>query len=170
MCERRETREREYYLTNYPARTSRLELLRAIKARWSCEQAHQQLEEELGLDHVEGRSWLGLHHYALLIMIGFAFLQHRQLKAARTAAQDARHRDRRRAGGQNRDPTSTSRRSCPIHRHNHPCRPCVVHYSRRSTPSRTCDVPAVMLNYRYRSVKEPGRIVQLAATCSVWTN
>jgi hypothetical protein len=32
-----------------------------IKARWICEQAHQQLKEELGLDHFEGRSWQGLH-------------------------------------------------------------------------------------------------------------
>jgi hypothetical protein len=30
-----------------------------IKARWACEQAHQQLKEELGLDHFEGRSWTG---------------------------------------------------------------------------------------------------------------
>ncbi|MET4449659.1 SRSO17 transposase, partial [Bradyrhizobium sp. GM2.2] len=30
-----------------------------IKARWICEQAHQQLKEELGLDHFEGRSWQG---------------------------------------------------------------------------------------------------------------
>ena len=47
----------------------------AIKARWSCEQAHQQLKQELGLDHFEGRSWNGLHHHALLSMIAFAFLQ-----------------------------------------------------------------------------------------------
>jgi hypothetical protein len=36
---------------------------RAIKARWICEQAHQQLKEELGLDHFEGRSWQGLHRH-----------------------------------------------------------------------------------------------------------
>ncbi|WP_287391877.1 IS701 family transposase, partial [Mesorhizobium sp.] len=38
----------------------------AIKARWVCEQAHQQLKEELGLDHFEGRSWTGLHRHALI--------------------------------------------------------------------------------------------------------
>jgi hypothetical protein len=31
----------------------------AIKARWICEQGHQQLKEELGLDHFDGRSWTG---------------------------------------------------------------------------------------------------------------
>jgi len=37
-----------------------------IKARWVCEQAHQQFKEELGLDHFEGRSWTGLHRHALM--------------------------------------------------------------------------------------------------------
>ena len=54
----------------------------AIKARWVCEQAHQQLKEELGLDHFEGRSWTGLHRHALLSMIAYAFLQSRRLAQA----------------------------------------------------------------------------------------
>jgi hypothetical protein len=53
-----------------------------IKARWVCEQAHQQLKEELGLDHFEGRSWRGLHRHALMAMIAYAFLQHLRLAAA----------------------------------------------------------------------------------------
>ncbi len=99
VCERRATGERKYYLTNHPVHTSRVALLGAIKARWACEQAHQQLKEELGLDHFEGRSWLGLHHHALLTLIAFAFLQHRRLAAAQRAARTARRRDRHRAGG-----------------------------------------------------------------------
>jgi SRSO17 transposase len=50
-------------------------LAATIKARWICEQAHQQLKEELGLDHFEGRSWQGLHRHALMTMIAYAFLQ-----------------------------------------------------------------------------------------------
>jgi hypothetical protein len=57
-------------------------LAATIKARWICEQAHQQLKEELGLDHFEGRSWQGLHRHALMTMIAYAFLQYRRLKAA----------------------------------------------------------------------------------------
>lgn len=53
-----------------------------IKARWICEQAHQQLKEELGLDHFEGRSWIGLHRHALMTMMAYAFLQSRRLAAA----------------------------------------------------------------------------------------
>ena len=83
VCERRTGGERKYYLTNHPKGITLRQLARAIKARWVCEQAHQQLKEELGLDHFEGRSWSGLHHHALLTMIGFAYLQHRRLRAAR---------------------------------------------------------------------------------------
>jgi SRSO17 transposase len=42
----------------------------------------QQLKEELGLDHFEGRSWRGLHRHALMTMIADAFLQHLRLAAA----------------------------------------------------------------------------------------
>jgi SRSO17 transposase len=61
-----------------------------IKARWICEQAHQQLKEELGLDHFEGRSWQGLHRHALMTMIAYAFLQYRRLKTARREKKNQR--------------------------------------------------------------------------------
>ena len=77
--EHRATGERKYYLSNLPADTTLKRLAATIKARWVCEQAHQQLKEELGLDHFEGRSWTGLHRHALMTMIAYAFLQHRRL-------------------------------------------------------------------------------------------
>jgi SRSO17 transposase len=92
--EHRATGERKYYVANLPAETP-LEVLAAlIKGRWVCEQVHQQLKDELGLDHFEGRSWRGLHHHALLCLLAFAFLQHlrlggekrRHAAQARTAA------------------------------------------------------------------------------------
>jgi SRSO17 transposase len=77
--EHRATGQRKYYLANLPA-DAKLETLAAlIKARWVCEQVHQQLKDELGLDHFEGRSWRGLHHHALLCQLAFAFLQHLRL-------------------------------------------------------------------------------------------
>ena len=81
VCEARSSGERNYYFTNHPPNTPRRTLVRAIKVRWACEQAHQQLKDELGLDwdHYEGKSWLGLHHHALLTMIAFSYLQHRRL-------------------------------------------------------------------------------------------
>jgi SRSO17 transposase len=80
--EHRMSGEKKYYLANLSAKTDLPTLAATIKARWICEQAHQQLKEELGLDHFEGRSWQGLHRHALMTMIAYAFLQHRRLKTA----------------------------------------------------------------------------------------
>ena len=79
--EHRVSGERKYYLSNLPADADLVMLAATIKARWVCEQAHQQMKEELGLDQFEGRSWHGLHRHALMTMIAYAFLQHRRLKA-----------------------------------------------------------------------------------------
>ncbi len=86
--ERRASGEARYYLSNLPADTGLAALAAAIKARWACGQAHQQLKEELvkeelGLDHFEGGSWTGLHRHALMAMLAYAFLQHRRLAAAK---------------------------------------------------------------------------------------
>jgi uncharacterized membrane protein YphA (DoxX/SURF4 family) len=59
--EHRTSGEKKYYLSNLPAEMNLHNLAATIKARWICEQAHQQLKEELGLDHFQGRSWHGLH-------------------------------------------------------------------------------------------------------------
>jgi SRSO17 transposase len=85
VCEQRPD-ERRYYVTNHPPETNLRTLAAAIKARWSCEQVHQQLKEELGLDHFEGRSWRGLQHHALLTMVAFAFLQQERLHENKPAA------------------------------------------------------------------------------------
>jgi SRSO17 transposase len=78
--EHRAPGERKYYLSNLPADTTLEKLAALIKARRACEQAHQQLKEELGLDHFEGRSWTGLHRHAPMAMVAFCFLQHLRLR------------------------------------------------------------------------------------------
>jgi SRSO17 transposase len=93
----RSSGERKYYLSNLPPGTSRRALAGTIKARWVCEQAHQQLKEELGLDHFEGRSWTGLHRHALMTCIACAYLQHLRLAEYRRTGR-----------GKNDDPPSGS--------------------------------------------------------------
>src|SRR5271169_278018 len=88
--EHRMSGEKKYYLANLPAKIDLRTLAATIKARWICEQAHQQLKEELGLDHFEGRSWQGLHRHALMTMIAYAFLQHRRLAAPRREKKNQR--------------------------------------------------------------------------------
>jgi SRSO17 transposase len=79
VCEHRRSGERKYYLADLAPDLPLEALAALIKARWVCEQMHQQLKEELGLDHFEGRSWRGLHHHVLLSQLAFAFLQHLRL-------------------------------------------------------------------------------------------
>jgi SRSO17 transposase len=90
--ERRSGGERKYHLASHPAGTPLQTLAATVKARWACEQAHQQLKEELGLDHFEGRSWAGLHHHALMTLIAFAFLQHLRLQHSGGRGKNPRHR------------------------------------------------------------------------------
>ena len=110
VCERRSGGERKYDLTNHPDDTPLEVLAASIKARWVCEQAHQQLKDELGLDHFEGRSWTGLHHHhAPLTLIAFAFLRHlrprgkNRRRAGRAAARAVAAR-RPAAAARGRDP------------------------------------------------------------------
>jgi SRSO17 transposase len=48
--------------------------VQVAKARWKIEQDYQQLKEELGLDHFEGRIWSGWHHHVTLVMLAHGFL------------------------------------------------------------------------------------------------
>ena len=75
----RSSGERRYHLSNLAPGTSTRAPAAAIKARWVCEQGHQQLKQELGLGHCEGRSWTGLHRHALMTCIASACLQHLRL-------------------------------------------------------------------------------------------
>jgi SRSO17 transposase len=64
----------QFAFSNLPAKTSRLEAVRLWKSRWPVEQGYQQMKEELGLNHFEGRSWRGFHHHACLVMLAYGFL------------------------------------------------------------------------------------------------
>ena len=71
----------KYAFSNLPAGTSRLRAVRLWRERWKIEQGYQQMKEELGLDHFEGRSWRGFHHHAVLVMLAFGFLALEQRRA-----------------------------------------------------------------------------------------
>jgi SRSO17 transposase len=63
-----------YALSNLPATATLEEAVGLWKTRWQVEQGYQQLKEELGLDHFEGRSWPGFHHHATLCFLAYGFL------------------------------------------------------------------------------------------------
>jgi SRSO17 transposase len=70
----------QFAFSNLPAGTSRLQAVRLWKSRWPVEQGYQQMKEELGLNHFEGRSWRGFHHHACLVMLAYGFLVLEQLR------------------------------------------------------------------------------------------
>jgi SRSO17 transposase len=64
----------KYWLSNLPPRTALRELVRAAKARWLIERDYQELKQEIGLGHYEGRGWRGFHHHASLCIAAYGFL------------------------------------------------------------------------------------------------
>lgn len=64
----------KYYLLSLPATTPVRTLVRIAKLRWRVERDYQDLKEEVGLDHFEGRTWRGFHHHAALCAAAHAFL------------------------------------------------------------------------------------------------
>jgi SRSO17 transposase len=77
----------KFAFSNLPPGTSCKKAVRLWKSRWPVEQGYQQMKEELGLDHFEGRSWRGFHHHACLVMLAHGFLTleyQREAAAAKT--------------------------------------------------------------------------------------
>jgi SRSO17 transposase len=64
----------KYWFSNLPRRTSLKRLVRIAKARWWIERDYQDLKQELGLGHYEGRNWRGFHHHASLCIAAYGFL------------------------------------------------------------------------------------------------
>ncbi len=78
---RGEAEPSKYFLTTLPAATPLKELVRVAKLRWRIERDYQELKQELGLGHFEGRSWRGFHHHATLCIAAYAFLLAQRIAA-----------------------------------------------------------------------------------------
>jgi SRSO17 transposase len=68
------TEPTDYWLANLPADTPRERLARLARLRWMIELDYRQLKGELGLDHYEGRSYLGFHHHCAIVIAAHGFL------------------------------------------------------------------------------------------------
>jgi SRSO17 transposase len=77
----------DYWLSNLPEEEREERLVRLARLRWTIELDYRQLKGELGLDHYEGRSYLGFHHHCALVTCAHAFLTLERLcpKAPRPA-------------------------------------------------------------------------------------
>jgi SRSO17 transposase len=76
LCEwpTKEPAPTKYWLSSLPATTPVRELVRLAKLRWRIERDYQEMKQELGLDHFEGRTWRGFHHHATLCAVAHGFL------------------------------------------------------------------------------------------------
>ncbi len=69
-----EEKPRKYWLSTLPPSATLHELVEMAQSRWRIERDYQELKDELGLDHYEGRSWRGFHHHATLCIAAYGFL------------------------------------------------------------------------------------------------
>lgn len=74
----------DYWMLWHPSSESPPSLRSAVHAargRWKIEQDYRELKDELGLDHFEGRGWLGWHHHVTLVSLAFCFLRSEQTRS-----------------------------------------------------------------------------------------
>lgn len=74
----------DYWMLWNPATDAAPSLRSAVHAargRWKIEQDYRELKDELGLDHFEGRGWLGWHHHVTLVSLAFCFLRSEQVRS-----------------------------------------------------------------------------------------
>lgn len=71
---RSEAEPTKYWVSTLPPNTSLKALVKMAKHRWIIERDYQELKQELGLGHFEGRNWCGFHHHATLCIAAYGFL------------------------------------------------------------------------------------------------
>lgn len=78
----------DYWLATLPPETPVAELVRLAKIRWRIEHDYRELKTGLGLDHFEGRSWLGWHHHATLVTAAHLFITTLRLTDPKVGGRD----------------------------------------------------------------------------------
>ncbi len=64
----------KYWLSTLPPTATRRAMVDQAKLRWRIERDYQDLKQEFGLGHYEGRGWRGFHHHATLCIAAYGFL------------------------------------------------------------------------------------------------
>lgn len=64
----------KYWVSTLPPQTKLKDLVKMAKHRWIIERDYEELKQELGLGHYEGRNWRGFHHHATLCIAAYGFL------------------------------------------------------------------------------------------------
>ncbi|MGB5157319.1 MAG: IS701 family transposase [Desulfobacterales bacterium] len=93
IIEKRESESKEkelrYYFSNMPQCKPTIEMVRIFHERFWIEHGYQQLKEELGMDHHEGRSWIGWHRHVILVFLAYGYLTWIRLLEKKRKSQEA---------------------------------------------------------------------------------
>lgn len=76
----------KYFLTTAPDEATLEQMVFVTKMRWRIERDYQDLKQDFGLGHYEGRGWRGFHHHATLSIAAYGFLMAQRLKAGSSAS------------------------------------------------------------------------------------
>lgn len=76
----------KYFLTTAPDEATLEQMVFVTKMRWRIERDYQDLKQDFGLGHYEGRGWRGFHHHATLSIAAYGFLMAERLKAGNSAS------------------------------------------------------------------------------------
>lgn len=72
-----------YWFSNVPKSTPWQAMVDTVMGRWRIERDYQELKQELGLGHYEGRNWRGFHHHASLCIAAYGFLMLERLSGGK---------------------------------------------------------------------------------------
>jgi SRSO17 transposase len=75
-----------YWFSNLPKRIAWQEMANTVMGRWRIERDYEELKQELGLGHYEGRNWRGFHHHASLCIAAYGFLTLEKLSGSKKNA------------------------------------------------------------------------------------
>ena len=88
-----EPKPTKFFLTTLRRRMSKKQIVRTIKERWKIERSYRELKGELGLDHYEGRSFVGWHHHISVVLCCYAFVVAERVRHFPPSARRARKAD-----------------------------------------------------------------------------
>ena len=120
----------KYFLSTAPAYASLEQLVFVAKMRWRIERDYQDLKQDFGLGHFEGRGWRGFHHHASLSIAAYGFLMAQRLTMpSRSEAEVKKNFAQRQSSGVPEDflPRGSPARPAPCARLHHDAAHCAEH-------------------------------------------
>jgi SRSO17 transposase len=72
-----------YWFSNLAKGTPWQQMIDTVMGRWRIERDYEELKQELGLSHYEGRNWRGFHHHASLCIAAYGFLMLERLSSSK---------------------------------------------------------------------------------------